>query len=292
MYPDGHFGKHHGMTSNQNTLEVPSFELNDGNNIPQLGFGVFQVDPEETTEAVLHALQTGYRLIDTAAMYGNEAEVAQAIARSGLERNEVFITTKVWNDAQGRDRTGRAFERSLERLSTDWVDLYLIHWPAPAQDTYVETWETMCRLHEEGRARSIGVSNFLPEHIERIVEATGVAPAVNQVELHPWLQQRELRDFHQERHIVTESWSPLGRGALLDDQVVEDVAAQTGRTPAQVLLRWNVQLGCVVIPRSVRPARIEENAQIFDFELDQDQMEAITRLDREQRIGPDPARFG
>ena len=280
------------MTSNQNTLEVPSFELNDGNEIPQLGFGVFQVDPEETTEAVFQALRTGYRLIDTAAMYGNEAQVAEAIARSGLERNEVFITTKIWNDDQGRDRTMRAFERSLDRLSSEWVDLYLIHWPAPAQDRYVETWQTMCRLREEGRARSIGVSNFLPEHIERIVEATGVAPAVNQVELHPWLQQRELRAFHKEHHIVTESWSPLGRGALLDDQVVREIAAQTDRTPAQVLLRWNVQLGCVVIPRSVRPARIEDNAQIFDFELDQDQIEAIARLDREQRIGPDPARFG
>jgi 2,5-diketo-D-gluconate reductase A len=292
MYPQGHSGKHQEMTSNQNILEVPSLELNDGNDIPQLGFGVFQVDPEQTTEAVLQALRTGYRLIDTAAMYGNEAEVADAIARSGLERSEVFITTKVWNDDQGRERTMRAFERSLDRLSSDWVDLYLIHWPAPAQDRYVETWQTMCRLREEGRARSIGVSNFLPEHIERIVEATGVAPAVNQVELHPWLQQRELRGFHTQHQIVTESWSPLGRGALLDDQVVRDVAAQTARMPAQVLLRWNVQLGCVVIPRSVRPARIKENAQIFDFELDQDQMEAITRLDREQRIGPDPARFG
>jgi 2,5-diketo-D-gluconate reductase A len=292
MYPHGHSGKHQEMTSNQSILEVPSLELNDGNEIPQLGFGVFQVDPEKTTKAVLQALRTGYRLIDTAAMYGNEAEVADAIARSGLERSEVFITTKVWNDDQGRERTMRAFERSLDRLSSDWVDLYLIHWPAPAQDRYVETWQTMCRLREEGRARSIGVSNFLPEHIERIVEATGVAPAVNQVELHPWLQQRELRGFHTQHQIVTESWSPLGRGALLDDQAVRDVAAQTGRTPAQVLLRWNVQLGCVVIPRSVRPARIEENAQIFDFELDQDQMEAITRLDREQRIGPDPARFG
>jgi 2,5-diketo-D-gluconate reductase A len=280
------------MTSNQNILDVPSLELNDGNDIPQLGFGVFQVDPQATTEAVLQALRTGYRLIDTAAMYGNEAEVAEAIARSGLERSEVFITTKVWNDDHGYDRTMRAFEGSLARLSSDWVDLYLIHWPAPAQDRYVETWQTMCGLHEEGRARSIGVSNFLPEHIERIIEATGVAPAVNQVELHPWVQQRELRAFHKGHHIVTESWSPLGRGALLDEKVVKDVAAQTGRTPAKVLLRWNVQLGCVVIPRSVRPARIEENAQIFDFELDHDQMEAITRLDREQRIGPDPARFG
>jgi diketogulonate reductase-like aldo/keto reductase len=280
------------MHMNQNTLEVPSLQCNDGNHIPQLGFGVFQVPPEDTTDAVRHALKTGYRLIDTAAMYGNEAEVAEAIAGSGLERSEIFITTKVWNDDHGRDRTRRSFERSLERLSSEWVDLYLIHWPAPAQGRYVETWQTMCELREEGRARSIGVSNFQPEHIERIIDATGVVPAVNQVELHPRLQQRELRAFHGEQQIVTESWSPLGRGAILDDPVVKDVAARTGRTPAQVLLRWNVQLGCVVIPRSVRPARIEENAQIFDFELDQQQMEAIGRLDRAQRIGPDPAQFG
>jgi 2,5-diketo-D-gluconate reductase A len=280
------------MTSDQNTLPVPTLELNDGNHIPQLGFGVFEVSSEDTTDAVLHALQAGYRMIDTAAMYGNEAEVAEAISSSGLERSEVFITTKVWNDDHGRDRTMRAFERSLERLSSEWVDLYLIHWPAPAAGRYVETWQAMCELREQGRARSIGVSNFLPEHIERIVDTTGVVPAVNQVELHPRLQQRELRAFHAEHQIVTESWSPLGRGAILDDPVVNDLAAQTGRTAAQVLLRWNVQIGCVVIPRSVRPARIVENAQIFDFELDQEQMEAIGRLDREERIGPDPARFG
>lgn len=280
------------MTSNQNILSIPTLELNDNNRIPQLGFGVFEVEPEATHDAVLHALQTGYRMIDTAAMYGNEAEVAEAIDSSGLERSEVFITTKVWNDDHGRDRTMRAFERSLGRLSSEWVDLYLIHWPAPTQGRYVETWQAMCELRDEGRARSIGVSNFVPEHIERIIDATGVAPAVNQVELHPRLQQRELRAFHEEHSIVTESWSPLGRGALLDDPVVRELAAQTGRTPAQVLLRWNVQLGCVVIPRSVRAQRIKENGQIFDFELNHEQMEAIARLDREQRIGPDPARFG
>jgi diketogulonate reductase-like aldo/keto reductase len=280
------------MTSNQNTMPMPSLELNDGNHIPQLGFGVFQVAPEETADAVLHALQTGYRLIDTAAMYGNEAEVAEGIASSGLGRSEVFVTTKVWNDDHGRDRTMRAFERSLERLSSEWVDLYLIHWPAPGQDRYVETWRALCELHEDGRARSVGVSNFLPEHIERIIDATGVVPAVNQVELHPRLQQRGLRAFHREHQIVTESWSPLGRGSLLDDAVVREVAAEVARTPAQVLLRWSVQSGCVVIPRSVRPARIKENAQIFDFELDQQQTEAIDGLDRQERIGPDPARFG
>lgn len=280
------------MTSNRTTLEVPKLELNDGNRIPQLGFGVFEVEPHDTAAAVLHALRTGYRLVDTAAMYGNEAEVAEGIASSELERDEVFVTTKVWNDDHGREETLRAFERSLERLSFGWIDMYLIHWPAPAQGRYVETWQAMCELKQEGRARSIGVSNFLPEHIERISDATGVVPAVNQVELHPLLQQRELRAFDGGHGIVTESWSPLGRGSLLDDPAVKEIAAETGRSPAQVLLRWNVQLGCVVIPRSVRAARIEENAQIFDFELDPAQMEAIGQLDREQRIGPDPATFG
>jgi 2,5-diketo-D-gluconate reductase A len=277
------------MTTNETT--IPTLDLNDGNRIPQLGFGVFEVDPEDTKEAALHALRSGYRLIDTAAAYGNEAEVAEAIAASGLDRNQVFVTTKVWNNDHGRDRTLQAFEHSLGRLGFDWVDLYLIHWPAPSQGKYVETWQTLCELRDQGRARSIGVSNFLAEHLERIIDATGVAPALNQIELHPRLQQAELRSFHREHAIVTESWSPLGRGALLDDPVIEEIAAATGRTPAQVLLRWNVQLGCLVIPRSVRPQRIEENARVFDFELDREQMEAIGRLDRGERIGPDPARF-
>jgi 2,5-diketo-D-gluconate reductase A len=277
------------MTTNETT--IPTLELNDGNRVPQLGFGVFQVEPQDTMDAVLHALNTGYRLVDTAAMYGNEAEVARAIADSGLDRSEVFVATKVWNDDHGRDRTLRAFEGSLERLGFEWIDLYLIHWPAPAQNKYVETWQTLCELKEQGRARSIGVSNFLPEHLERIIDATGVAPAVNQVELHPRLAQPELRRYHDEHEIVTESWSPLGRGALLDDAVIEETAQATQRTPAQVLLRWNVQLGCVVIPRSVRQQRIEENARIFDFDLSQEQMQAIGELDRGERIGPDPARF-
>jgi 2,5-diketo-D-gluconate reductase A len=277
------------MTTNETT--IPTLELNDGNRIPQLGFGVFQVEPQDTRDAVLHALNTGYRLVDTAAMYGNEAEVAQAIAASGLDRSEVFVTTKVWNDDHGRNRTLRAFEGSLERLGSEWIDLYLIHWPAPVQNKYVETWQTLCELKEQGRARSIGVSNFLPEHLERIIDATGVAPAVNQVELHPRLAQPALRRYHNEHGIVTESWSPLGRGALLDDAVIEETARATQRTPAQVLLRWNVQLGCVVIPRSVRPQRIEENARLFDFDLSHEQMQAIGELDRGERIGPDPARF-
>jgi 2,5-diketo-D-gluconate reductase A len=278
------------MTTEQST--IPMLELNDGNRIPQLGFGVFEVDPQDTKDSVAHALRAGYRMIDTAAAYGNEREVSEGIAASDLDPAQVFVTTKVWNNDQGRERTLRAFERSLEQLGLQSVDLYLIHWPAPAQGKFVETWETLCEFKRQGRARSIGVSNFLPEHIDRIVEATGVRPAVNQVELHPLLQQPELREYHREHRIVTESWSPLGRGALLNEPAIEEIAAATGRTPAQVLLRWNVQLGCIVIPRSVRPRRIEENAQIFDFELDQQQMQAIAALDRGERIGPDPARFG
>lgn len=278
------------MTTNEST--IPTLELVDGRRIPQLGFGVFQVEPGDTTAAVGHALQTGYRLIDTAAMYENEAEVGEAIKASHLDRSQVFVTTKVWNDDHGRERTLRAFERSIGRLGLDSIDLYLIHWPAPAQGKYVETWQALCELKEQGRARSIGVSNFLPEHLERIIDASGVVPAVNQIELHPRLQQSRLRTLHRERGIVTEAWSPLGRGSVLDDPPIKEIAEATDRTAAQVLLRWNIQLGSVVIPRSVRPERIEENARLFDFELDEQQMDAIGGLDRGERIGPDPARFG
>jgi 2,5-diketo-D-gluconate reductase A len=270
---------------------IPDITLNDSHTIPQLGFGVFQVPPEETIDAVVHALRTGYRHIDTAALYGNEAEVSAAIKRAGLAREDVFVTTKVWNDDQGRERTRRAFERSLDRLGFDYVDLYLIHWPAPAQDQYLETWETLIELREEGHTRSIGVSNFQIAHLERIIDATGVVPVLNQVELHPRLQLAELRAFHDERDIATEAWSPLGRGRILDDPVIGDIAGSIGRTPAQVVLRWHVQIGNIVIPRSVTPSRIEENFEIFDFELDGDALHAIEGLDDGDRIGPDPATF-
>jgi 2,5-diketo-D-gluconate reductase A len=271
--------------------EIPHITLNDSHTIPQLGFGVFEVPPEKTVDAVLHALRTGYRHIDTAALYGNEAEVADAIRRAGLDREEVFVTTKVWNDDQGRARTRRAFERSLSQLGFDHVDLYLIHWPAPAQDLYLETWETLIELREAGRTRSVGVSNFQIEHLERIIDATDVVPALNQVELHPRLQLPQLRSFHNERGIATEAWSPLGRGRILDDPVIGEIAESIGRTPAQVVLRWHVQLGNIVIPRSVHASRIEENFRIFDFELDDEAMRAIEQLDEGERIGPDPATF-
>ena len=274
------------------TESVPLVDLGDGNPMPQLGFGVFQVPLEETAQIVLWAFEVGYRSIDTAAAYENEAGVGEAIARSGLSRDQVFVTTKVWNDDHGHDRARRAFERSLERLDLEYVDLYLIHWPAPAAGRYVETWEALCELKSDGRARSIGVSNFLPEHLERIIEASGVTPVLNQIELHPRLQQPELRAFHSEHRIATEAWSPLGKGQLLGDETIRGIASAHERTPAQVVLRWHIQLGNVVIPKSVTPERIEENFHVFDFELTADEMEAIHGLDAGDRTGPDPATFG
>jgi 2,5-diketo-D-gluconate reductase A len=280
------------MTINE-TTSTPPLELNDGHRIPQLGFGVFQVSPEETRQAVTLALRTGYRLIDTAAAYGNEAEVGEAIAASGLPRSDLFVTTKLWNDDQGHANALSAFEHSIERLGDDYVDLYLIHWPAPSRGLYVETWKALCELKADGRARSIGVSNFTIQNLEEIISATDVVPAVNQVELHPRLIQTDLRAFHREHGIVTEAWSPLGRGGdLLEEPVLEEIAARHERTTAQVVLRWHVQLGNVVIPKSVTPSRIEENFQIFDFTLSDDELRAIDGLDADRRIGPDPTKFG
>ena len=290
MFPVVTTGKPLGMTTQ--TTSVPFLDLNDGNRIPQLGFGVFLVPPDETAEAVGHALRTGYRLIDTAAAYGNEEGVRDAIQTSGLDRGEVFITTKLANDDQGRDRARRAFEQSVEKLGGDYIDLYLIHWPIPSKDLFVETWETLCSLREEGRVRSIGVSNFTPAHLDRIIDATGVAPALNQVELHPRLQQPELRRYDSERGIATEAWAPLGRGKLLDDPVLQEIASAHERTPAQIVLRWHLQIGNVVIPKSVTPSRIEENFQVFDFELSSDEIDRLGDLDRGERTGPDPDTFG
>jgi 2,5-diketo-D-gluconate reductase A len=273
-------------------ISTPTLTLNDHHQLPQLGFGVFLVPPEEAATAVSHALQTGYRAIDTAAAYRNERGVGEAVRASGLDRSEVYITTKVWNSGQGRDEAREAFEKSLGRLGYDHVDLYLIHWPAPGQDKYVETWETLVELHQDGRARSIGVSNFRVSDLERVIDATGVTPAVNQIELHPRFQQAELRAFHAEHGIVTESWSPLGRGGLLDDATITEIASAHGRTPAQVILRWHLQLGLMVIPKSVTPSRIEENFGVFDFELSDTEMDQIATLDApDGRIGPDPAEF-
>lgn len=279
--------------STEQTISTPSVEFNDGRSIPQLGFGVFQVSEEDTAPSVRCALQTGYRSIDTAAAYGNETEVGEAIRESGLNRDEVFLTTKLWNDDQGYDEAFSAFEHSLERLGVDQVDLYLVHWPAPARDRYVQTWRALCEFKRDGRARSIGVSNFTVEHLERIIDDSGVVPALNQIELHPRLTQSELRDFHAQHGIVTEAWSPLARGGdLLQEPVLLEIAAAHQRTPAQVVLRWHVQLGNVVIPKSVTPSRIKENFGIFDFSLSDDEIHSIETLESGERTGPDPARFG
>jgi diketogulonate reductase-like aldo/keto reductase len=273
------------------TQNVPRVPLPGGEGIPQLGFGVFQVPPRDTAEVVTRAFLAGYRHVDTAAAYGNEAGVGQAIHAAGLERDEVFVTTKCWNDDHGRERAGRALRASLDRLEMDHVDLYLIHWPVPANDRYVETWQAFVELQAEGLARSIGVSNFQPAHLERVIEATGVTPAVNQVELHPRLQQPGLRREHEELGIVTEAWSPLAKGEVLDHPAIARIAARHGRTPGQVVIRWHLQLGNVVIPKSVTPERIEENFDVFGFELGEDDMAAIAELEAGERTGPDPDTF-
>jgi 2,5-diketo-D-gluconate reductase A len=270
-------------------MSVPNLTLNNGIEIPQLGFGVFKVPSGQTKEVVLAALKTGYRHIDTARLYGNETEVGEAVRESGLDRNEVFVTTKVWNDDQGYDATMRAFDASMDRLGFDVLDLYLIHWPVPHQDLYLDTWRAMEQLYRDGRIRAIGVSNFNPDHLRRLVDETDVVPVLNQVELHPYLQQEEVRKTDESLDVLTEAWGPIARGGeLLSDPVIARLADKHGKTPAQVVLRWHVQLGNVVIPKSVTPSRIEENFDVFSFELAEEDMAAIADLDRGERTGPDP----
>ncbi|MER5387755.1 aldo/keto reductase [Saccharopolyspora sp. NPDC002686] len=267
---------------------VPTTTLNNGVEIPQLGFGVFQVPDEETTAAVSAALQAGYRSIDTAAIYGNEAGVGRAIAESGIARDELFITTKLWNADQGYDSTLAAFDSSLAKLGLDHVDMYLIHWPTPARDLYLDTWKAIEELVADGRVRAAGVSNFQPAHLRRLIDNSSLVPVVNQVELHPGLQQRELRTVHAEHGIATEAWSPLAQGAMLRESTLTDIAERHGKSPAQVVIRWHLQLGNIVIPKSVTPARIQQNIDVFDFALSEDEMTAIAGLDRGLRTGPDP----
>ncbi|HTD09887.1 MAG TPA: aldo/keto reductase [Solirubrobacteraceae bacterium] len=271
--------------------QIPQISLRDGEQIPQIGFGVFLVPPAETVEVVLQALNTGYRHIDTAAAYRNEAEVGQAIRASGLDRGEVFVTTKCFNDDHGYEQATRALHASLERLEMSHVDLYLIHWPVPSHDKYVETWKAFIDMRAEGLVRSIGVSNFQPAHLERIIAETSETPAINQIELHPYFQQRGLRHEHEQLGIVTEAWSPLARGKLLGDPVIGEIAAAHAKTTGQVVLRWHLQLGNVVFPKSVTPSRIDENFNVFDFELSAAEMQAIDELDAGDRIGPDPDTF-
>jgi 2,5-diketo-D-gluconate reductase A len=273
------------------TADVPNVRLSDGVEIPQLGFGVFQVPPDETQRAVEDALAAGYRHLDTAAAYRNERGVAAGVAASGIPRGEIFITTKLWNSEQGFDSTLAAFERSLEALDTDHVDLYLIHWPVPARDLYLDTWRAFERIKEEGGSRSIGVSNFRVEDLERLEREAGQMPTINQIELHPLLQQAELRAWHAGHGIATEAWSPLAQGEVLGDDTLVTIAAHHQRTVAQVILRWHLQLGNVVIPKSVTPSRVRENFDLFDFELTEDDLATIARLDAGHRTGPDPATF-
>ncbi|NAZ88006.1 aldo/keto reductase [Kineococcus indalonis] len=271
---------------------VPDVTLHDGVQMPQLGLGVWQVPQEGTVEVVLNALSAGYRHVDTAAGYGNEAGVGDALRISDLPRQDVFITTKLANEQHGRERTLRAFDESMAKLQLEHLDLYLIHWPTQ-RDDYVETWQAFAELQREGRIRSIGVSNFQKTHLRKLIDETGVVPTVNQVELHPYLVQEDLRAFHAEHGIATEAWSPLARGGqLLSDPVVTRVAAETGREPAQVVLRWHLQLGNVVIPKSVTPSRIASNIDVFGFTLSDEQVADLSALNRDERTGPDPDTFG
>ncbi|WP_194524052.1 aldo/keto reductase [Klebsiella pneumoniae] len=266
-------------------------DLNDGNHIPQLGLGVWQANPEQTVSAVREALLTGYRHIDTAAIYENEEGVGAGIRQSGVARNEIFVTTKVWNSDQGEKPTRLALQRSLGRLGLDYVDLLLIHWPAPLHDRYVETWRTMIELRKEGLVRSIGVSNFTTSNLERIIAETNVTPAINQIELHPYMQQVALRGTHEKLGVLTECWSPLAQNRALSNPVITRIAEKHSKTPAQIVIRWHLDNGFVVIPKSVTAARIRDNHNVFNFTLDTDDMSSISQLERGERIGPDPQTF-
>ena len=271
---------------------IPTVKLNNGVEMPQLGYGVFQVPNDETATAVTHALEAGYRTIVTAAAYQNEAGVGRALVASGIDREDLFVTTKLWNADQGYENTLKAFDRSVSLLGLQYLDLYLIHWPTPARDLYADSWRALEKLHADGRVRAIGVSNFQPEHLDRLAQTSGITPAVNQVELHPYLQQAEVRAYGADFGIRTEAWSPLAKGGtLLSEPVIEALAKQYERTPAQIVLRWHLQLGNIVIPKSVTPSRIRENLNVFDFTLSADDLTALADLDRGERTGPDPDTF-
>ena len=273
-------------------MAIPNITLNNGITIPQLGFGVFQIPSDETAEAVSTALEAGYRSIDTATLYANEDGVGRAIAASGIPRDELFVTTKLWNTDQGYDNALRAFDGSMKNLGLDYLDLYLIHWPVPKQDRYVQTWKALEKLYADGRVRAIGVSNFQPHHLRRLAQETTVTPALNQVELHPYLVQDEVRAYGADHGIATEAWAPLAKGGdLLSDPVIDALARKHGRTPAQIVLRWHIQRGTIVIPKSVTPSRIRENLDVAGFTLDEGDLAEITAMNRDHRTGPDPDRL-
>jgi 2,5-diketo-D-gluconate reductase A len=273
-------------------MSVPTITLNNGVEIPQLGFGVFQIDPAETKDATLAALEVGYRHIDTAEMYGNEKGVGEAVRASGLAREDVFVTSKLNNGFHQYDDALKAFDTTLSDLGLDYLDLFLVHWPLPGIDVdYVETWKAMEKMYESGRVKAIGVSNFKEHHLDRLAQETTVVPAVNQIEVHPYLAQDKLRAFNAEKGIATEAWSPIAQGKVLDDPAITSVAEALGKTPAQVTLRWHLQRGDIVFPKSVTRSRVEENFALFDFELSEQDMATITALDKNERIGPDPDEF-
>ncbi|MGW8724698.1 aldo/keto reductase [Streptomyces sp. NPDC055808] len=270
---------------------VPTITLNNGVRIPQLGFGTFQIPKDETRETTLAALEAGYRHIDTAQMYGNEKEVGQAVRDSGLDRGDVFVTSKLNNDAHAHDDALAAFDRTMDELGLDHLDLFLIHWPLPGKGDFTETWKAMEEIYGSGRAKAIGVSNFQPHHLRRLMENSVVVPAVNQIEVHPYLTQDDVRAFGAEHDIATEAWSPIAQGKVLDDPAINRIADRVGKSPAQVTLRWHLQRGDIVFPKSVTKKRIEENFDLFDFELTEGDLGEISALNRDERTGPDPDRF-
>jgi 2,5-diketo-D-gluconate reductase A len=273
-------------------MTVPTIALNNGVHIPQLGFGVFQIDPDETKEATLTAFEVGYRHIDTAQMYGNEEGVGQAIAASGLDRDDIFVTSKLNNGFHAHDDALAEFDKTLERLGVEKIDLFLIHWPLPGIDVdFVETWKALEEIYASGRARSIGVSNFQPTHLRRIVQEADVVPAVNQIEVHPFLTQDDVRAVNAEHGVATEAWSPIAKGQVLDNPVITGIANDHGKTPAQVVLRWHVQRGDIVFPKSVTSERVQENFEIFDFELSPSELGFISALNKDERTGPNPDEF-
>jgi 2,5-diketo-D-gluconate reductase A len=270
---------------------VPTITLNNGVSIPQLGFGVFLIEPGDTKDATLAALEIGYRHIDTAEMYGNEAQVGDAVRASGIDRDDIFVTSKLNNSFHDYDDALNAFDQTLKELAFDYLDLFLVHWPLPGVGDFVETWKAMEEIYRSGRCRAIGVSNFQKHHLQRLFDETEIVPAVNQIEVHPYLTQDELRAFGTEHGIPTEAWSPLGRGAVLEEPTLVDIAKRHERTPAQVTLRWALQRGDIVFPKSVNRHRMEENFDLFGFELSQDEIDQISALNRDERIGPDPDNF-